>query len=244
MIPERTLIENLTADQLENLILLDRSGMLMGPYEDFEHYRQRLLLLIDKLDSIKRELEENGKFLLLDWLELKAADIIDAEIMTEAASITEKLYGFSINWVPGFFMSTSLGLLWGGCAISLPEEHCAFFLIRKNFRNAKKWFIYRRDELLAHELCHIARTPVNDLSFEEYFAYQTSFSRLRRYIGNCFIVAYDAILFIMPIMILLAVQIAITVGWISWPILPFWIIALLYPAWLLLRNQISRNIIH
>jgi len=89
-------------------------------------------------------------------------------------------------------------------------------------------------------LCHTARHVVNDNILEEFFAYQTAPSRVRRYLGNCFINKYDAVLFLLPTMVLLAAQILKTFSTLSYPIWPFWILALTYPAFLLLRNNIAR----
>jgi hypothetical protein len=244
MILNSDLLEHLTSERLDLLAELDEAGLFAESGETFEIYHERLKRIRDKFKEISEELETEAGFAPFDDLKFSKDDLISDEIMAEAAEITHALYAFKIDWVPGFFLSTNLGMLWGGCAISVPEEDFSLFLIRKSFRSVKKWFIYRRDELLSHELCHIARTPLHDYRFEEYFAYQTSFSRLRRYMGNCFIYRYDAIGFIMPVMLLLFVQIMITVGFVQLPIWPFWITAGLYPLWLFIRNQLSRNLIH
>lgn len=133
-------------------------------------------------------------------------------------------------------------MLWGGCAITFPDNNMSIFLIRANFAKKIKWLFYKRDELLAHELCHIARAPLHDPSFEEHFAYRLSPSGLRRYMGNCFQHTYDAIFFIIPFFLLLAAQIAKLLLQLHWlPIPPFWILIAIYPSFLLMRNQKSRN---
>ncbi len=244
MILYSDLLENLTAERLDLLAELDAAGFFAEPGETFEDYHARLKRVHEKYRAISEELETEAEFAPFDDLKFSKDDLIGDEVMAEAAEITYALYAFKIDWVLGFFLSSNLGLLWGGCAISVPEEDFSLFLIRKSFRSAKKWFIYRRDELLSHELCHIARAPLNDYRFEEHFAYQTSFSRLRRYMGNCFIYRYDALGFIMPVMLLLFIQIMITLEVVRLPIWPFWLVAGLYPIWLFIRNQLSRNMIH
>lgn len=243
-LPDSELIDNLTDENLEALSELDAMGFMPGPGESLEDYKTRLRLQRDRFAAIAQELKSKGKFEPFDDMKFKREQQIGHDILDEAAAITRKFYNFAIDWVPGFFLSENLGLLWGGCAVSVPEDNFAVFVIRKSFANRRKWFIYRRDELLAHELCHIARAPLHDFRFEEHFAYQTSFSRLRRYIGNCFIYKYDAILFLMPILVLLGAQMLKTFAGFEYPIFPFWILAGLYPAWLLIRNQLARNLIH
>lgn len=243
MIFHSDLIEQLTPERLDLLAELDKAGFFVQPAETFAMFHERLKRLAQSFCEIYEQLDSETGFVPFDDLQFFREDLISNEVMDEAAVISNSLYAFKINWVPGFFLSTNLGMLWGGCAITVPEAFFSLFLIRKSFRLKKQWFIYRRDELLAHELCHIARAPLHDYRFEEYFAYQTSFSRLRRYMGNCFIYRYDAVWFLLPILLLLLIQIMITCGWFHLPILPFWIMAIGYPAWLFIRNQLSRNIV-
>lgn len=228
-------------DILPELAELDAAGFLLRPGEDQASYLSRLSVLKAKRREIEASLEADGVIRLFDDCEFRQENRIPPEIMDEAAAITRNLYQFSIDWAPGFFLSHNLGLLWGGCAISDPDEYFSVFLIRRDFAKKKRWFIYRRDELLAHELCHTARMPLNDLAYEEHFAYATAHSPFRRYIGNCFQTKSDALLFLLPVMLLLAAEIVRTFTPIYFSILPFWIFALTPPLLLLLRNQKQRN---
>ena len=235
-------IASLQEGDIDNLVELDAMGLLVAPGETLQLYKERQTALFNHLDQIYSELEESGTVTLFDWITLERDRRIPPEIMDEAAIINETYYGFKIDWVPGFFLSKSLGFLWGGCAISLPEDHLSIFLIRANFAKQKKWLIYRRDELISHELCHIARLPLGDRSFEELFAYRSSPSAFRRYMGNCFQYSIDAVLFIVPFFLLLSAQICQQFLNLTWlPIYPFWILAGAYPLFLMVRNQLIRN---
>ncbi|MDD5698033.1 MAG: hypothetical protein PHH77_05405 [Victivallaceae bacterium] len=242
MLPfSRTDLEKLTEDKLPELADLDSSGFLVGGREDFEKFRRRLLNLNDALAALEEKLAQGeDEVELFEGVMVRCDQRIPVGIIAEAGDVTEKCYRFSISWVPGFFLSRDLGWFWGGCAISDSQRTVTVFLIRSSFRNRRKWFIYDRRELLAHELCHAARNVINDNTFEEFFAYQTAPSRLRRYMGNCFIHKYDAVLFLSPALILLAAQMVKTCGDFAYPIWPFWLFALAYPAYLLLRNNIAR----
>jgi len=244
MLPfERAYLEELTEDELTKLAYLDSLGFLVGTDEKFSDYRQRLLSLYDALSEFERKLEQaEDDIEIFDGLKVEKGKRIPRDIVNEAGEVTENYYAFSINWVPGFFMSRDIGLLWGGCAITDTERILTVFLIRSSFARKRKWFIYDRRELLAHELCHAARNVVNDNSLEEFFAYQTAPRRIRRYMGNCFIYKLDAILFLLPVMILLGAQLLLTFGSFNFAIWPFWILAFLYPAFLLLRNNFARMI--
>jgi hypothetical protein len=236
-------IETLSEESIDKLVELDANGLLLAPGETVEHFKQRLLTLKGHLNEIRSELKEKGSLDLTPSITLERKRRIPRAILAEAAAINAEHYGFSINWVPGFFLSKSLGFLWGGCAISFPEENLSIFLIRASFAERKRWLMYRRDELLSHELCHVARMPIGDRSFEELFAYLTSPSRLRRAFGNCFQYTWDAVFFITPFFLLVAAQAARFLldepAWL--PITPFWCLVPLYPLFLLIRNQWLKN---
>jgi len=148
MISYSDLLENLTAERLDLLAELDATGFFAEPGETFEVYHARLKRVQEKYRAISEELETDTGFAPFDDLAFAKDDLISDDVMAEAAEITYSLYAFKIDWVLGFFLSSNLGLLWGGCAITVPEEDFSLFLIRKSFRSTKKWFIYRRDELL------------------------------------------------------------------------------------------------
>lgn len=237
-----TKLSKLDSSPIETLIEFDNHGILLAPDEKIEEFKERTTRLLKNINDFNSELDSKKKINLFESIYLNREQKIPSEIMEEAGKLNNNYYAFEINWIPGFFISEHLGFLWGGCAITFPNNHISIFLIRANFAKKTKWLFYKRDELLAHELCHIARTPINDLSFEEHFAYRLSPSRLRRYMGNCFQKSYDAILFIIPFFLLLSAQTIKTIFQLyNFSITPFWILITLYPTFLFIRNQISRN---
>ena len=236
----RKLIEQLKEDNTDTLVELDKCGLLPAPGEELDSFKKRLLELHIRLQKFHKELNDNGKVELFPGFPLKKKELISKEIISEAAEITHNLFEFSVAWVPGFFLSKSLGLLWGGCAYTMPGSLFSVFLIRRSFADRLKWFIYRRDELLAHELCHSARSPLHDMIYEEHFAYMTAPSRIRRYMGNCFRTKWDAMLFLIPVLVLLSSQSLKFFAEYKYEIWPFWVAAFAGPAWLLVRNQLCR----
>ena len=219
----------------------DEAGFPAGPGEDFAAYRARLREKADAVEALEKELSEHGETTVFGSLKVSEKDRIPSGILHEAAEITFPLYGFAFSRFPGFFLSENVGLLWGGCLITDTESPLGVFFIRESFRTRKRFFIYRRQELLAHELCHAARHELADWAMDEFFAYQTSPSRLRRYLGNCFIRQSDAIFFALPAIVLLAAQTAQSFLLPRLPIWPFWIAALGYPCLLFLRNHLGRR---
>ena len=222
---------------------LDSHGLIAAPGETLESFSAR----IDELLRTRARFDlcaggDAGAKQLEDEVGFKVGDVepMDAAIVAEAAEKTEKLFGFRADWVPAFFPSRGLGLLWGGCTV-ITESGFPVFFLRRGFRGKPKWFIYRRDELLAHELCHAVRGCLEDDTYEEHFAYMTSASAFRRWSGNCFRREWDAIAFLIPVVLLLVVQVIVYTGVLNLPLWPFWIIAFAFPAFLIARNIPERR---
>ena len=222
---------------------LDSHGLIVAPGETLESYSVRideLLRTRARFDLCADGQAGAGSLEAEVGFKVGTVEPMGAAIIAEAGDKTEKLFGFRADWVPAFFPTRGLGLLWGGCTVITDSGFPVFFL-RRGFRNKPKWFIYRRDELLAHELCHAVRGCLEDETYEEHFAYMTSSSAFRRWTGNCFRRERDAIVFLLPVVLLLAVQIVVYSGLLRLPLWPFWIIAFAFPAFLVARNIPERR---
>ncbi len=228
--------------ELARGVELDGAGFLPRRGESAEQFFRRVETILGIHREFEAELAAAGEVGVYG-LQLRSLDRIPDEIIGEAEEVTDRLYSFRTRHVPGFFLSRDVGLLWGGCMICDPDHPLSVFLIRGAFRKRQRWLFYNRRELLAHELCHSMRQSLEEITLEEYFAYQTSPSRLRRYLGNCFIREYDAIWFVIPALLLLLAQVAQSFWLPGLPVWPFWPVALAYPAFLLIRNGISRRLV-
>ena len=228
---------------IEELVELDAAGFPAGRGESEDEYLERIAKIRFAHAEFSSRLENEIEVEALPGVTVRKDDAIPPDFYDAPAEITRNLYGFEVRHVPGFFLSRQVGLLWGGCLIGDTERHFSLFLLRDTFRTRKKWFFYRRDELLAHELCHSARQALSENTLEEFFAYQTSPSALRRRFGNCFINDRDAVLFVVPPLLLLAAEILRNVWFVWFPSWIFWILALVYPAYLLIRNQRSASLL-
>lgn len=231
-----------TADDIFQIALtLDHSGFFPAGDEDAAAFLQR----VERLHSVAAETEQlptNGVELgKIVGFSVGEVSRMSKEIKDEAAEITMPLFAFRSDWVPAFFPKKGIGMLWGGCTVETESGNPIFFL-RNSFAKRKRWFIYNRSELLAHELCHAVRGVLHDNEYEEHFAYMTSSSAFRRWMGNCFQHEWDAIVFTAPVFLLLLAQILIFSGVLKWPIYPFWILAMIWPIFLVVRNIHSRNI--
>lgn len=220
---------------IAEILELDACGFLAAPGETREDYLRRVEKLKSDCGAVTN-LPPDGKQ-LSQLVEFPVGQIepLAHDIMDEAAEKTVPLFGFRADWAPAYFPQKGLGFLWGGCTVET-ENGVPIFFLRKSFSKRRKWFIYGRDELLAHELCHSVRTPLKDDDYEEHFAYMTSTNAFRRKAGNCFRSEWDAIFFLVPLFLLLLMQVLIFSGVLHIPIYPFWILIFAYPAYMVYRN--------
>ena len=223
---------------------LDAAGFMPLPGESEADFIERSEGILACHRDFDEMLEVQGKLTVFDFVEVKKEEKIPPEIMEQAGEVTWNLYRFKVAHVPGFFLSRAVGLLWGGCLIGDPDERFSLFLVRNSFRNKERWLFYRRTELFAHELCHSMRMELHESTLEEYFAYQTSPSWLRRYLGNCFIRDRDAVLFVIPALLLFAATVVRDFLYHQLWVTPFWILAFIYPLFLLFRNARSRRVVN
>ncbi len=223
---------------------LDQQGFLPLPGETPEAFLERFEQSEKAYAQFQEQLDNAGTARLFEEFEVRTEERIPDWIIAEAAEKTKTLYGFENTRVPGFFLSGKLGALWGGCMIGDPDNGFAVMLLRSSFRDVNKWYLYERSELIAHELCHAMRQSLCDVRLEEYFAYQTGSSFLRRNFGNCFIREIDAVLFILPTFLLLGATVLREFTRFWYPLWPFWCLAAAYPLFLLLRNFSSLRKVH
>ena len=235
------LADFLRKPSVETAAVLDSLGFLAAPGESISEYAARLCSEELKIRNFREQVRRELVMEPYQGLVVDARSEIPPEILDEAAETTRNAYGFEIRWVPGFFPVKGLGLLWGGCSIGSYEDIPALFVLRRSFETKRRFFIYSREELTSHELCHVARSPLNDMAYEEHFAYAVSRSALRRYSGSCFKSEKDALFFLLPVFLLLAVQILRTFYRPGIPAWPFWILAFLWPVWLLIANARARR---
>ncbi|GHS91064.1 hypothetical protein FACS1894107_03670 [Planctomycetales bacterium] len=230
----------LAASSLDAAARLDAAGWLVGADETgaayFSRVRQAQAAYQQQLAAVARK----EKIVWADdGVEGLPENFIAPEILATASG---GLYAFRLTEALGFYCPRALGLLWGGCAFYDEERRTRFFLLRAAFRHRKKFLrLYSREELLAHETCHLARQPLADDRFEEFFAYQTSFSPLRRYLGSCFTRPADALWILLPSLAILAAAIAQL--FIVLPSEPFFLALFLGAGYLLARVRRVRQTI-
>lgn len=226
-------IERARQGDMKALAELDCRGLTPAVDEDANAFADRLQLLNANFAKMSKALSETGEY-AVEEVSVDAASRIPKEIFTAPGKITEKLYGFKCDWVPGFFITPKFGLF-GGCAYCFFPDFFALFIIRRSFQKRQKWLWYQRNELLAHELCHIARLGCGSEAFEEFFAYQTATTAFRRVLGGIFRSQFDVFLFLAVTLLQLVSQMARTFAFPQWPAWPAWTLLAGVTAFLLLR---------
>lgn len=170
---------------LKVLLKLDDRGLIPGEKEEIVDYVKRLKEFEEALLKMHGDLAKDG-IVEFDELKFPKDELIGKSFYKEPSKVDRDLYDFEIDWVPGFFVTPKFGLLFGGCAFMFEPEFFTLFIIRNSFKAKVKWFIYSRNELISHELSHVARFAMNSEKYEEHFAYQTSTSSFRKVAGSAF----------------------------------------------------------
>ncbi len=201
---------------------LDSGGLPVAPGEDLAAYAERLRGLFKRLEAMEKTLAEAGEFVCED-LRLRAEDRIPVDLLRQSTQPTLTRYGCQADWVPGFFVNPSFSWLFGGCAYYFYPEMFALMIVRRTFARHRKWFIYDRQEILAHEMCHVDRLCYLSSAYEERFAYRISESGFRRRFGGVFESPRDSFLLLGSTLALLAAQVVRTMFWWGLPIWPFWL---------------------
>ncbi|MDT8389595.1 MAG: hypothetical protein RRC34_03700 [Lentisphaeria bacterium] len=217
---DETLMSSAAAGDLDALAELDGRGFIIGADETLEKFIERVKALRIRIEDMEDALDKTGVY-EIEGLTFTADRRIPRELIGGVSEITRKRYGFSIDWVPGFFADPSFGWLFGGCAYYFDPDFFALFIIRKSFAEKNRWLIYKRDELLSHELCHVARSGLKADFFEEEFAYSLSTSWFRKTVGGLFRSGSEAFYLLGGTMLILAARIIQLFVFKSLPLWPF-----------------------
>ena len=186
---------------------LNQRGLFPGPEETQEEFKER----VRTLRSSKAEDHDGPRTLL------------------------KELFGCEPDWVPVEYSNKGLAL-WEGAATWI-EKGIVRIQLKKGFKKGVYLGLYRRDEVLAHELVHLSRMAFEEPKFEEVFAYITSKSKLRRLVGALFRRPLESTLFVATAFLPLG---ALLLGSAEWfPVL--WSIPLFYFSFLAARLTLTQR---
>jgi hypothetical protein len=178
----------------ETWITYNQQGLIPSPQEDEPSFLKRAHFCRNLIQELNIHTNAHLPFTLEDCA---AKTILD-----KACLHSQLLYGISPSWVPVFFSNHQLALWHGGCAwiFQLDEQTpvAAFIQLRAHFRHSASYLgLYKRDELLTHEIAHIGRMMYDAPQFEEFFAYRSASSWLRRWFGPLVQSSTETLIFIL-----------------------------------------------
>lgn len=176
----------------EQLLALNKQGLIPGPLETKEEFILRVNHCLNLKDHLK-----NAPYLTKSFIQSMSSSHFNL-----------KLFDIEPNWIPCFYNNHQLKPWEGGAAwIFIEEEHSptsAFFQLRSHFKNHQHYLkIYNRDELIAHEMAHVGRMMFHEPKFEELIAFRTSKNHFRRFFGPIIQSSTESILFLLTLMITL-----------------------------------------
>lgn len=135
----------------EQLLEFNRQGFIPGPLETEEEFLFRV--------EMARNRCREGEWVPrahLDWVRMHLKEIFD----------------FEPECLPVFYSNQSLAF-WQGAASWIENGKIASVQLREALRKGSYWG-YQRDEILAHEAVHAARSAFEEPKSEEFFAYMVS----------------------------------------------------------------------
>lgn len=180
---------------LDAMAELDAMGIFPGVGETAAAFAGRLETLNRNTAKMEEALRQRGKY-TVEGVTVAANSRIPAAVFAGPLAHTGRLFGFRCDWVPGFFFTARPLSFFGGYAFYFFPEFFAMFMARREFAKKPKFLFIDRDELVAHEMCHIARASLESHAFEELFAYQTAATGFRRFAGGVFREQSDSFLFL------------------------------------------------
>ena len=145
----------------QELLDLNRQGFIPGPSESEEGFAERVLET--------RKIFEKGERLPLahwDWVKVSL----------------RKIFDFEPHYLPAFYSNRSLRI-WQGAATWIEGKMIVSIQLREALKRGSYLGLYKREEILAHEAVHAARSAFDESRNEEFFAYMTSEKKWHRTFG-------------------------------------------------------------
>jgi hypothetical protein len=143
------------------LLQLNREGFIPGPSESEEDFCNRVAL-------VKKTFE------IGEWIPTSHWDWVKICL--------RQMFDFEPSALPAFYSNESLRL-WEGAAAWIEGRRIVSVQLRKTLQQGSYLGIYKREQILAHEAVHAARSAFDEPENEEFFAYMTSEQKWHRVFG-------------------------------------------------------------
>jgi len=144
----------------EELLLLNAQGFIPGPEETEGDFLKRVM-------ALKATFEKG------EWIPRPHWDWVRTHL--------KEIFDFEPHCLPAFYSNRGL-TPWQGAASWIEGGRLASVQLREALRSGS-YLGYRREEILAHEAVHAARSAFEEPKSEEFFAYMVSEKAWRRALG-------------------------------------------------------------
>lgn len=168
----------------KELIALDLRGFIPGPSENESDFLDRVASCLQKLPMPEHPL------IVEDW--------------EEVGQVMSAYYNCRVDWVLASYANKGLPF-WQGAATWISDTG-VYIHLRRAFQKGDYLKIYKRKEVLSHELVHVTRMAFEEPEFEEVLAYQTSGSFWRKFFGPLFARSWESTLFFGLLVLSLGIQ--------------------------------------
>lgn len=156
---------------LRALSLLDSAGIFICPSEPLDEYIRRASRILDEIDSISCGNSQFGSI-------YSGASKAPGALISSAAEITWQLYRFRAEWIPTWESKKLAGAFLEGIQYEVDGFFPLIFLKNAAAENAA--------QILAHEMCHAAKTGFPTSAYDEWFPRNAESSAFRKIFGNFF----------------------------------------------------------
>lgn len=145
----------------KELFALDGAGFIPGPGESEKDF-------LDRVRRAKENFEKGGWIPPAHW-----------DWVRESLS---EMFNVKPLYICALYSNRSLAP-WQAAASWIDGRELKFVQLREGLKKGTYLKMYSREEILAHEAVHAARSGFNEDRCEEFFAYMTSEKRWRRILG-------------------------------------------------------------
>lgn len=185
---------------MNDILYCNSIGLIPGPAEQKEEFESRVKYCLSLRQAVlpklfSREVSESP-----------------SPLLQHAFPATQFWYGIRPDWVSLIFSNEKLAPWHGGAAWIFQMEEtsptAALLQLRQGFLNKKSYLgVLKREELLAHELCHIGRMMFEEPQFEEILAYRSSESWLARNLGPLLQSSKESMFFLLSLLFILMIDV-------------------------------------
>jgi hypothetical protein len=145
----------------QDLLALDKIGFIPGPGENEEQF-------LERISAAKKKFSEGN------WLPESHWDWVREYL--------DQMFHVKPLYICAFYSNKGL-TPWQGGAAWIEGRKLNSIQLREALRKKTFFGLYSREEILAHEAVHAARSGFDESRCEEFFAYMTSEKKWRRVLG-------------------------------------------------------------